>query len=248
MRREVLIVEDDYDIAHLIQMQLNDINCNSHIINNGQTAIEHLRETTHYDLLILDIMLPDYNGLDICREVRSQNQQIPILILTAKSSEFDRVLGLEKGADDYLTKPFSFMELSARVKALLRRTEVNASYLSDACKEQLVFGDLSINIPARTVTLTNKEIDLTAREFDLLYYFAQHPRQVFTRSQLLEKVWGYAHDGYEHTVNTHINRLRNKIEPEHPVYITTVWGVGYQFRHSNEARVFNERDKLSVLN
>jgi DNA-binding response OmpR family regulator len=111
-----------------------------------------------------------------------------------------------------------------------------------------VFGDLSINIPARTVTLTNKEIDLTAREFDLLYYFAQHPRQVFTRSQLLEKVWGYAHDGYEHTVNTHINRLRNKIEPEHPVYITTVWGVGYQFRHSNEARVFNERDKLSVLN
>lgn len=237
MPRQVLIVEDDPDIAHLIQLQLNDIDCNGKVISNGQTAIDHLHENKQYDMLILDIMLPDRDGLSICREVRSQNNQIPILMLTAKSGELDRVLGLEMGADDYLTKPFSNMELCARVKALFRRSYATAPKPIDKLPEPLTYGDLTIDVLARSVTLTDRSVELTAREFDLLSYFAHHPRQVFTRSQLLDKVWGYAHDGYEHTVNTHINRLRSKIEtqPEHPIYITTVWGVGYQFRHSDKA-------------
>ena len=229
MQRKILIVEDDVDIARLVQLQLRDIGCESVVINNGQQALEHLRENQDYDMLILDIMLPDCDGLTICQQVRKNNTLVPILMLTARSGEYDRVLGLDTGADDYLTKPFSFIELSARVKALFRRSETQAEG-SEKLPEIIEIGELSIDLRTRRVTVGEKLVELTAREFDLLTHFASNPGQVFTRTQLLRDVWGYHHDGYEHTVNTHINRLRKKIEKraDEPDYIITVWGVGYQ--------------------
>lgn len=233
MQRKILIVEDDVDIARLVQLQLRDIDCDSVIIDNGRQALEHLQQTQDYDMLILDIMLPDCDGLTICQQVRANNEQIPILMLTARSSEYDRVLGLDTGADDYLTKPFSFIELSARVKALFRRSSKQPEP-SESVPEKIDLGKLTIDLRTRRVMVEEKVIDLTAREFDLLCHFAMNPGQVFTRSQLLRDVWGYHHDGYEHTVNTHINRLRNKIEkrPQDPEFIMTVWGVGYQLNDS----------------
>lgn len=237
MTKKVLIVEDDVDIARLVQLQLRDIGYESDIINNGAKALELLCESQDYDMLILDIMLPDSDGLSICKQVRKNDQQTPILMLTARSSEYDRVLGLDTGADDYLTKPFSFMELSARVKALFRRSGTQ----SDSAEKQpqeIELGELFIDLRSRRVTVSGKQVELTAREFDLLTHFAMNPGQVFTRTQLLKDVWGYHHDGYEHTVNTHINRLRNKIErqPDNPDYILTVWGVGYQLQDPSEQR------------
>lgn len=188
-------------------------------------------------MLILDIMLPDSDGLTICEQVRKNDQQTPILMLTARSSEYDRVLGLDTGADDYLTKPFSFMELSARVKALFRRSGAQVDN-TEKQPQEIELGDLHIDLRSRRVTVSGRQVELTAREFDLLTHFALNPGQVFTRSQLLKDVWGYHHDGYEHTVNTHINRLRNKIEqqPDNPDYILTVWGVGYQLQDPSEQR------------
>ncbi len=229
MQRKILIVEDDIDIARLVQLQLRDIGCESVVIDNGQQALDHLNEHQDYDMLILDIMLPDCDGLTICQQVRKDNALVPILMLTARSGEYDRVLGLDSGADDYLTKPFSFIELSARVKALFRRSETQADS-SEKMPEVIELGELTIDLRSRRVMVAEKLVELTAREFDLLTHFASNPGQVFTRTQLLKDVWGYHHDGYEHTVNTHINRLRNKIEKraDEPDYIITVWGVGYQ--------------------
>ncbi|MEM7564751.1 MAG: response regulator transcription factor [Pseudomonadota bacterium] len=237
MTREVLIIEDDNDIARLIQLQLNDIDCSSEIIGDGRSALQHLQQHDHYCLIILDVMLPGCDGLEICREVRNSNQTIPILMLTEKTGELDRVLGLELGADDYLTKPFSFMELIARVKALFRRSAYSSPPAAHPSEEILRFGDLNINLYSRKVTRGDHPVDLTAREYDLLVYFTSHPNRVFTRSELLEEVWGYLHSGYEHTVNTHINRLRGKIEDDAhaPEFITTVWGVGYQFNPTESA-------------
>ncbi|MDH5354204.1 MAG: response regulator transcription factor [Gammaproteobacteria bacterium] len=231
MSKKILIVEDDVDIARLIQLQLRDIGYQSDIIDNGAKALDRLSESQDYDMLILDIMLPDCDGLSICEQIRKSDQQTPILMLTARSSEYDRVLGLDTGADDYLTKPFSFMELSARVKALFRRSGAH----SDSAEKQpqeIRLGELFIDLRGHRVTVSGKQVELTAREFDLLTHFAMNPGQVFTRTQLLKDVWGYHHDGYEHTVNTHINRLRNKIErqADNPDYILTVWGVGYQLQ------------------
>lgn len=177
-------------------------------------------------------MLPSLNGLEICKRIRSQIESyIPIIMLTSKSGELDRVLGLELGADDYLSKPFSLMELIARVKAQLRRSE---ALLDHRANTQIKYANLDIETANRQVRCCGKNIELTAREFDLLVHFAKHPGRVFSRLQLLDRVWGESHEGYEHTVNTHINRLRNKIEPDprHPTYIKTVWGVGYQFSDS----------------
>ena len=236
MKRKILIVEDDVDIARLVQLQLRDIKCDSDIIANGQQALEHLKQNPQYDMLILDVMLPGCDGLSICEQVRADNNNIPILMLTARSGEYDRVLGLDTGADDYLTKPFSFIELSARVKALFRRSDRQVESPS-ATQQPIDLGKLTIDIKSRLVTVEGRVVELTAREFDLLYHFASNPGQVFTRAQLLRDVWGYHHDGYEHTVNTHINRLRNKIEkrPQSPEFITTVWGVGYQLNKPDQS-------------
>jgi DNA-binding response OmpR family regulator len=233
MSRRVLVVEDDPDIGRLVTLQLAELDIESRLIADGVMALAEA-EAGHYDLVILDLMLPRMDGLQICRRLRALPCYTPILMLTAKSSELDRVLGLELGADDYLTKPFSMLELAARVKAVFRRADHQQAALvaQSAQGDQLMeFEGLRID-PQRHETLVNgKPVELTAREFELLVYFARSPGRVHTRAQLLEQVWGYSHSGYEHTVNSHINRLRNKIEgdPANPVYIQTVWGVGYKF-------------------
>lgn len=229
--KNVLIVEDNQDIANLIQMHLSDTGCHTVISEDGLSAVEQTR-AQNFDLVILDLMLPKLDGLEVCRCIRQQSRYTPILMLTSKSSELDRVLGLEVGADDYVTKPFSIRELLARVKAQFRRED--ASHQNQITDQELTYDQLRINPDNRNVTLCGRNIDLTAKEFDLLYKFAQNPGRVFSRTQLLDSVWGYGHEGYEHTVNSHINRLRSKIEerPAQPNFIMTVWGVGYKFNDS----------------
>ncbi|MAA65833.1 MAG: DNA-binding response regulator [Alteromonadaceae bacterium] len=233
MGRTVLIIEDNPGIAQLVKMHIEDLGCEAIHVGRGDTGLERYREGG-IDLVVLDLMLPGLDGLSVCREIRSGAGYVPVLMLTAKSTELDRVLGLEMGADDYLTKPFSVAELSARVKALFRRVDAMAAPKSGVEEEasRIDIEGLSIDPTRRRVEVNGAEVELTAREFDLLWHFARHPGRVFSRTQLLDAVWGYNHEGYEHTVNTHINRLRGKIEldPSEPVYVQTVWGVGYRFR------------------
>lgn len=231
MNRNALIIEDDNDIASLVSMHLKDIGCNTKIVSNGETGLEAFQQG-RFDLVVLDLMLPGMDGLSICREIRANGTYVPILILTAKSSELDRVLGLELGADDYLTKPFSIPELLARVKALFRRVEALSRRENEPQQDVVEIDGLRLDVTKHKVWIDGVEVELTAREFDLLYHFVRHPGFVYNRTQLLDHVWGYNHEGYEHTVNTHINRLRAKIEkdPAKPHYIQTVWGVGYKFR------------------
>jgi DNA-binding response OmpR family regulator len=232
LSRTVLIIEDNPGIAELVRMHIQDLDLNPVLADRGDTGLERFRQGD-VDLVILDLMLPGLDGLSVCREIRAGADYVPVLMLTAKSTELDRVLGLEMGADDYLTKPFSVAELAARVKALFRRVDALAKRNTDASPdEELVRGGLRIDPARRSVEVHGQAIELTAREFDLLWHFASKPGRVFSRSQLLDAVWGYNHDGYEHTVNTHINRLRGKIErdPSHPEFVETVWGVGYRLR------------------
>lgn len=226
--RRILLVEDEQDIADLVALHLDET-CDELVhAADGREGLR-LAMAGDWDLIILDLRLPGIDGLEICRRVRRDCPYQPILMLTAKSSELDRVLGLETGADDYLTKPFSVLELVARVRAIFRRLESLATPESD--RDVLRLGSLSVDPSRREVTLAGTSIELTAREFDLLEYFARHPGRVFRRGDLLDAVWGYGHEGYEHTVNSHINRLRAKIEtnPSQPELIVTVWGVGYKF-------------------
>lgn len=229
MKRKILIVEDNPEIAYLVELHLRDIGHTVVVERTGTDGLSHA-EAGEFDMVILDLMLPGIGGLDICRHLRSQSNYVPILMLTARSSEIDRVLGLEIGADDYLTKPFSIMELVARVKAIFRRLDALSTKPEDI--RMIQAKELSIDLGRHEVVVEGKPVDLTAKEFDLLSYFAQNPGQVFTRAQLLDRVWGYGHEGYEHTVNSHINRLRTKIEtnPAKPQHILTVWSVGYKFR------------------
>ncbi|MFM0360019.1 response regulator transcription factor [Paraburkholderia sediminicola] len=226
--KRILIVEDDVDIANVLSLHLRD---ERYEVVHSADGSEGLRllEQGGWDALILDLMLPGVDGLEICRRARAMTRYTPIIITSARSSEVHRILGLELGADDYLAKPFSVLELVARVKALLRRVEAMAKNSRiDAGSLQLA--GLTIDPLTREATVDGKPIELTPREFDLLYFFAQHPGKVFSRMDLLNAVWGYQHEGYEHTVNTHINRLRAKIEtdPAQPERILTVWGRGYK--------------------
>ena len=228
-QRELLIVEDDPKIIELLTLHLKDIGFNVSSESNGVAGASAALEGD-FALVILDIMLPGMDGLGICRKIRESGKRVPILMLTAKAEEFDKVLGLELGADDYLTKPFSIRELIARVKALLRRSEsqIDAAPQSGGV---LRYGSLTINTEMRTVHLEGNPVDLTAKEYDLLVLFAENPGRAYERKQLLDLVWGYQFEGYQHTVNSHINRLRNKIEkdPSQPEFIKTVWGFGYRF-------------------
>jgi DNA-binding response OmpR family regulator len=235
MARRVLIIEDNADIARLVQLHLRDIHCEAEIAADGRSGLERFKQHP-YDLVILDLMLPGLDGLSLCKALRAEPGYVPILMLTAKSSELDRVLGLEVGADDYLTKPFSIPELLARIKALLRRVDALRTPTTNS-NETLQYNGLTIDNDRRQVYIGKREINLTAKEFELLLHFARHPGRVYTRTQLLDLVWGYSHDGYEHTVNSHINRLRAKIEsdPAQPLYILTVWGVGYKFNDATVA-------------
>jgi len=230
MPRHILVVEDNKDLANLLEMHLRDLSYEVDLAFDGAGGLAKAEAKT-YDLVILDLTLPDLDGLEICRHLRSKPSYTPILMLTSRSSELDRVLGLETGADDYVTKPFSIMELMARIKAMFRRMDGLQAEQQKISSGILRAGELVIDPEKRTVSRKGSAIDLTAKEFDLLLFFVRQPGRVFTRSQLLDTVWGYGHDGYEHTVNSHINRLRAKIEdnPAQPRYILTVWGVGYKF-------------------
>ncbi|MCG8383724.1 MAG: response regulator transcription factor [Gammaproteobacteria bacterium] len=230
--KRFLVIEDEQDIAELIALHLTDLNAEVTQIHNGSEGLD-LALARSWDAIILDLRLPGMDGIDVCRSIRNQGRSIPIIMLTARSTELNRVLGLEIGADDYLTKPFSSLELQARVKALLRRSSVAQQSLSKTDAEtHIVHGSLEINKKNRIASLNNQTLELTATEFELLCFFAEHPNVVFKRSELLDRVWGYHHQGYEHTVNSHINRLRSKLEvdPSSPQYIHTVWGVGYRFQ------------------
>jgi DNA-binding response OmpR family regulator len=225
--KNVLIVEDHKDIARLIRMHLADLDCHVVVADNGLDGLKQA-EAQNFDLIILDLMLPGLDGLEVCKRIRQQSHYTPIVMLTSKSAELDRVLGLEVGADDYVTKPFSIRELIARVKAQFRRGEATGD---NSKSDIIIYGGMCIDREKRTVTIDERRIDLTAKEFDLLLQFIDHPGRVYSRAQLLDMVWGYGHEGYEHTVNSHINRLRGKIEkdPNKPEFILTVWGVGYKF-------------------
>lgn len=227
--KKLLIVEDDENIAELLQLHLREEGYEIVHAADGTLGLELLKQGG-WDALILDLMLPGVDGLEICRHARTMTRYTPIVMISARSSETHRVLGLELGADDYLAKPFSMLELVARVKALFRRQEaMSQNLMQDA--GTLTFERLTIDPLARDVRLRNQPVELTPREFDLLWFFAKHPGKVFSRLNLLNQVWGYQHEGYEHTVNTHINRLRIKIEdnPAEPEFILTVWGKGYKF-------------------
>lgn len=231
-KRRFLIIEDEVDLAELIRLHLQDLNAETELAHDGITGLK-LALTQPWDIIILDLRLPGKDGLDVCRELRAGGVNSPLLMLTSRSTELDRVLGLELGADDYLTKPFSTLELVARVKALLRRSEIKPVTQATTPKH-LHCGHIDLDAERHLAQVNQQNVELTAKEFELLWYFASHPGKVFTRADLLSAVWGYGHDGYDHTVNSHINRLRAKIEqdPAHPEAILTVWGVGYKF---NEA-------------
>ena len=235
MTRAALIIEDDPTLAELVRLHLRDVDCEADIADDGVTGFEMFKRGD-YELVVLDIMVPRKDGLSVCRDIRRLPGYVPILMLTAKSTEVDRVRGLETGADDYLTKPFSVRELVARVRALLRRVDALSPESNDDPESEVIErGSMRISVPKRQVSIDGRNISLTAKEFDLLAHFARNPGQVFNRVQLLDQVWGYHHEGYEHTVNSHINRLRAKIEsdPAKPEYILTVWGVGYKFAERN---------------
>jgi DNA-binding response OmpR family regulator len=232
---KIIIVEDDPAIAEMLMYHLQDLGYEVEHFADGLQAKNYFSSTSvAYDLVLLDIMLPGYNGLDLCRELRQSHPAVPIMLLTSLDSEADRVVGLELGADDYLTKPFSMRECQARVKALLRRCTLNNQTATTTGQQALAdihFEELIITEASRSVVLNGKPVELTAREFDLILYLARNTPQVFSRSQLLDAVWGYSHEGYEHTVNTHINRLRKKLKRanDKPDFIQTVWAVGYKF-------------------
>ncbi|MFO7780644.1 MAG: response regulator transcription factor [Spirochaetia bacterium] len=236
----VLVIEDDTEIVDLLSLHLRDLGLEVDSAGNGQDGVAKA-QAGGYALVLLDIMLPGLDGLEVCRRIREQPGYIPVLMLTARSEELDKVVGLEVGADDYVTKPFSVRELMARVRALLRRTEriSRAASGADGVVEEQPqhFGRLTVDTGRRSVSLDGNRVELTAKEFDLLATLCRHPGQAFSRAKLLEIVWGYGYEGYSHTVNSHVNRLRSKIEvdPSRPQFIETVWGYGYRFVASGEA-------------
>jgi len=226
--RSILLVEDDPDLAQLTRMHLEEEGYDVVVEHDGARALALARER-EFDLLVLDLMLPGVDGLEICRTLRGEPHYVPIIVVTARGAELDRILGLELGADDYLSKPVSLRELSARVRAMFRRVEGLAR--AEEQDDVLLRGSLRIDTPKRTAWLEGRPVELTAKEFDLLRFFAAHPGRVFSRSELVDELWGPGYAGYEHTVNSHINRLRSKIngDGDRQTFIETVWGVGYRF-------------------
>ncbi len=223
-KTKILIVDDDANIADLISMYLNKEGYETREVYNGKKALD-LFSTFTPNLVLLDIMLPEMDGYEVCRELR-RISKVPIIMLTAKGETFDKVLGLELGADDYIVKPFEPKELVARVKAVLRRYDPKES---TSASKQVVFPNISINFSTYTVIYHEKTLELPPKEFELLYFLASHPNQVFTREQLLDKIWGYEFIGDTRTVDVHIKRLREKMQYEDNWSLKTVWGVGYKF-------------------
>jgi two-component system, OmpR family, alkaline phosphatase synthesis response regulator PhoP len=234
----ILIVEDNADLLKLLKINLSDQGYRIYTAENGIAALDTYH-TQKPDLIILDVMLPKLDGFEVCKLIRSENKTIPILMLTAKAEEVDKVLGLELGADDYMTKPFSIREFLARVKAIFRRIDASNNK-QESENSFLSFDELSVDTSKRKVVLKNEPVDLTSKEYDLLLLFFKNPGKAYSREELLNTVWGYSYEGYSHTVNSHINRLRSKIEedPSEPHYIRTVWGVGYRFADVEESRQY----------
>ncbi|WP_366293203.1 response regulator transcription factor [Paenibacillus sp. AN1007] len=229
-KRKVLIIEDEHDISRILRDYLTKNGYEAAVAATGEDGLQ-IMELIQPDYIILDIMLPDQDGIDVCREIRRRNN-IPILILSARGSDTDKVLGLGFGADDYMTKPFSLSELIARIHAHFRRYDsLNAAR---APSHLLRLANLEIDKRAYKVTVNGNEVSLSAKEFELLHYLANNKNQVFSKSQLLDAVWGYDAYGDENTVTVYIRRLREKIEHDasHPTLLKTVWGVGYKFNHN----------------
>jgi DNA-binding response OmpR family regulator len=233
--RRVLIVEDERDLARVVKRHVEGIGCQVQLAASGEEALAMVAEP--FDLVLLDVMLPGVDGLEVCRRLRALDRYMPVLMLTARSSDIDKVMGLESGADDYLTKPFSVQELLARIKAIFRRADAMASPQARGARPIDIGRQLRIDPATRAVQVRGAPVELTQKEFELLLHFAQNPGRVYSRAQLLDAVWGYNHDGYEHAVNCHINRLRAKIEkdPGAPEFLLTVWGVGYKFASDSTA-------------
>ena len=229
-RLSLLVVEDDENISSAISEYFSRAGYNVKTVEDGLMGVKSALEDPP-DAVVLDLMLPKMDGLAVCRELREKARNMPILILTAKDDVVDKVLGLEMGADDYITKPFSLRELEARIKAALRRSRAPVS--ADGAKDEatVVRGRLRIDPARREVTIGERQVELTPKEFDLLRLFATNPGRVFPRKYLLEKIWDYSYEGYDRTIDSHINRLRAKIEenPENPQMVLTVWGIGYKF-------------------
>lgn len=231
----ILVIEDDKDISSLVELHLSDLGYRVDTSADGRAGLD-MALNNDYALLVLDVMLPRMDGFEICKAIRARNLNTPVLMLTARTEEIDRVVGLEIGADDYLTKPFSIRELTARVKAILRRVKMSASQEPSGLSQKIEHGEFFLDIEKRVVKIAGEKKELSPKEFDLLVLLATNDGKTYTRSELLSQVWGYDFDGFEHTVNSHINRLRNKIEIDQhsPEYVLTTWGVGYRFKDLQE--------------
>ncbi|MEO5782447.1 MAG: response regulator transcription factor [Ginsengibacter sp.] len=225
----ILLVEDDPEITKLLKLHFDSQAYHITSCLSGEEAIKKIEENK-FDLVILDITLPGINGMELCKIFRKNDASIPLMMLTSHSEETDKVLALELGADDYVTKPFGILELMARAKALLRRGNKNPAIENNET-EVITFKDLLIDSGKRRASLKGERLDLTPKEFDLLLLLSRNPGKTFSRNELLEIIWGVAFEGYEHTITSHINRLRIKIEPnlQRPQYILTSWGTGYRF-------------------
>jgi two-component system OmpR family response regulator len=224
--QRALVIEDEHDLANLVGLHLRDLKFQVTFCHDGQMGLKQALSGS-WRLIVLDLSLPRVDGIEICRRLRDAESYTPVLIMSARGSEQERIMGLDSGADDYLSKPFSVLELIARVRAILRRVE----WTPGAERALIKSGELEIDLKRRQARRASVSLDLTAREFDLLAHLANHPGKVFSRAQLLDQVWGLTHDAYEHTVSSHINRLRAKLEPDpgEPRYLLTSWGIGYCF-------------------
>jgi DNA-binding response OmpR family regulator len=231
----ILLVEDDLELRQLVSQRLTEENYAVRTASTGTEALESVKQAVP-DLVLLDVMLPELDGIEVCRRLRADFPLLYIVMLTARSQEMDRVVGLEVGADDYITKPFSLNELVARIRSALRRIRLTEERLvsdtddGEAPEALLTFGPLSIDPNTRSVSVDEEDRHLTVREYDLLLFLARHAGRPFTRSQLLERVWEITYEGYDRTIDSHVQRLRSKIEenPGNPRFIKTVWGVGYK--------------------
>lgn len=237
VKRQILIIEDERDLAALVKRHLEDSGFGVVAVTRGDDGLR-AAEATAFDLILLDLMLPGMDGMEVCRRLRRRSIQTPIVMVTARTTEVDKVLGLEAGADDYIAKPFGVAELTARIKAILRRIDSLTAASSLNAQPIDIGATVRIDPRTRVVSVRGQAVSLTPKEFDLLLHFARNPGRVYSRSQLLDAVWGYSHEGYEHAVNCHINRLRSKIETDHarPEILLTVWGVGYKLADASPCR------------
>lgn len=230
MDRKILIVDDEKLIVKGLKFTLEQDNMDVDVAYDGREALEKARNS-QYDMILLDVMLPEINGFEVCQQIRDFSD-VPIIMLTAKGDDMDKILGLEYGADDYITKPFNILEVKARIKAIMRRVNSKRQKNEEPAANVIVSGDMRIDMDSRRVFIENKEVNLTAKEFDLLELLILNPNKVYNREKLLNLVWGYDYPGDVRTVDVHVRRLREKIEknPSEPKYIHTKWGVGYFFQ------------------